>query len=83
MKMKNPPHLGEIVGDNLEALGETIKGAAEALGVTRQPLHKVIYGREALHPKWLCAWRRRSAAKRTLGCACRWTTSWRMFSARH
>jgi addiction module HigA family antidote len=48
MKMKNPPHPGELVADNLAELGVTIKGAAEALGVTRQQLHKVISGRSGV-----------------------------------
>jgi addiction module HigA family antidote len=51
MKMKNPPHPGEIVGDNLAELGVTIKDAADALGVTRQQLHKVISGRSGITPE--------------------------------
>jgi len=51
MKMKNPPHPGELVGDNLIELGVTIKDAAEALGVTRQQLHKVISGRSSISPE--------------------------------
>jgi addiction module HigA family antidote len=49
--MKNPPHPGEIVGDNLAELGVTTKGAADALGVTRQQLHKVISGRSSITPE--------------------------------
>jgi addiction module HigA family antidote len=49
--MKNPPHPGEIVGDNITELGVTIKGAADALGVTRQQLHKVISGRSSITPE--------------------------------
>ena len=51
MKMKNPPHPGEIVADNLAELGVTVKAAAEALGVTRQQLHKVISGRSGVTPE--------------------------------
>ncbi len=51
MKMKSPPHPGEIVGDTLAELGVTIKEAAEALGVTRQQLHKVISGRSGITPE--------------------------------
>ena len=51
MRMKNPPHPGELVGDNLDELGVTIKDAAEALGVTRQQLHKIIAGRSAITPE--------------------------------
>jgi antitoxin HigA-1 len=51
MKMKNPPHPGELVADNLVELGVTIKDAAEAIGVTRQQLHKVISGRSGITPE--------------------------------
>lgn len=51
MKMKNPPHPGEIVADNLEELGVTVKDAADALGVTRQQLHKIISGRSGVTPE--------------------------------
>ncbi len=51
MKMKNPPHPGDIVGGNLVELGVTIKDAAEALGVTRQHFHKVISGRSGITPE--------------------------------
>ena len=49
--MKNPPHPGELVGDSLAELGVTIKDAADALGVTRQQLHKVISGRSGITPE--------------------------------
>jgi addiction module HigA family antidote len=49
--MKNPPHPGEIVADNLAELGVNVKDAAEALGVTRQQLHKVISGRSGISPE--------------------------------
>jgi antitoxin HigA-1 len=51
MKMKNPPHPGEIVADSIAELGVTIKDAAAALGVTRQQLHKVISGRSSITPE--------------------------------
>lgn len=51
MKMKNPPHPGEIVGDSLAELGVSVKDAADALGVTRQQLHKVISGRSGITPE--------------------------------
>ncbi len=49
--MKNPPHPGEIVGDNLAELGVILEDAADALGVTRQQLHKVISGRSSITPE--------------------------------
>jgi addiction module HigA family antidote len=44
MPMKNPPHPGEGLRDELEALGLTVAAAARALGVTRQQLYRVING---------------------------------------
>lgn len=35
MPMKNPPHPGHGIGDDIEALGWTVAEAAEALGITR------------------------------------------------
>jgi addiction module HigA family antidote len=49
--MKNPPHPGELVGDNLEELGITVSDAAKALGISRQQLHNVIAGRYGITPE--------------------------------
>jgi antitoxin HigA-1 len=51
MPMKNPPHPGELVRDNLESLGLSVAAAAHGLGVTRQQLHNVIAGRGAITPE--------------------------------
>lgn len=51
MKMKNPPHPGELIADNLAELRVSVKAAAEALGVTRQQLHKLLAGRNAISPE--------------------------------
>jgi addiction module HigA family antidote len=51
MEMKNPPHPGELVGDNLEALGVSITEGAKALGISRQQLHNVIAGRYGITPE--------------------------------
>jgi addiction module HigA family antidote len=51
MDMKNPPHPGELIGDNLDELGVTISDAAKALGVSRQQLHNVIGGRNSISPE--------------------------------
>jgi antitoxin HigA-1 len=48
MQMKNPPHPGELVSDNLEELGWNVSAAAKALGMSRQQLHNVIAGRSAI-----------------------------------
>lgn len=42
MVMKNPPHPGRVVKQEIEELGLTITAAAEALGVTRQTLNNLV-----------------------------------------
>ena len=51
MDMKNPPHPGELIADNLDELGVTISDAAKGLGISRQQLHNVIAGRNAVTPE--------------------------------
>jgi len=51
MTMKNPPHPGELVGDNLDELGVSVSDAAKALGISRQQLHNVIAGRYGITPE--------------------------------
>ena len=49
--MKNPPHPGRLVKDEIEALGLSVAQAAEGLGVTRQQLYRVIKGECAISPE--------------------------------
>lgn len=49
--MKNPPHPGEMIGDEIEAIGVSISAAAKAIGVTRQQLHNLISGRFGITPE--------------------------------
>lgn len=51
MPIKNPPHPGRLVKENLDGLGLTVAQAAEGLGVTRQQLYKVINYQSAISPK--------------------------------
>ncbi len=51
MEMKNPPHPGELIGDNLGELGISITDAARGLGITRQQLHNLIAGRSGITPE--------------------------------
>ena len=51
MEMKNPPHPGELIGDNLEELRISITNAAIGLGITRQQLHNLIAGRSRITPE--------------------------------
>ena len=48
MPMKNPPHPGLGLRDDLEALGLSVAGAAVGLGVTRQQLSTVLKGKSAI-----------------------------------
>ncbi len=48
MPMKNPPHPGRGLKDDIDALGLTVAEAAEALGITRQQLYNVISGRSGI-----------------------------------
>ena len=51
MPMKNPPHPGLGLKDDIEALGLTVAKAAEGLGVTRQQLYRVIRGESGITPE--------------------------------
>jgi addiction module HigA family antidote len=51
MEMKNPPHPGELIGDNLEELRISITKAATGLGISRQQLHNLIAGRSGITPE--------------------------------
>ena len=51
MPMKNPPHPGRGLKDDLDALGLTVAEAATALGVTRQQLYNIINGRSGITPE--------------------------------
>ena len=51
MAMKNPPHPGRGLKDDIDALGLTVAETAEALGVTRQQLYNVISGRSGITPE--------------------------------
>jgi addiction module HigA family antidote len=48
MPMKNPPHPGRLINDEIEGLGLSVAKAAEGLGVTRQQLYRVINGECAI-----------------------------------
>ena len=50
MPMKNPPHPGLGLRDDLEALGLSVAGAAVGLGITRQQLYNVLKGKSAISP---------------------------------
>lgn len=49
--MKNPPHPGLGIKDELDELGLSVAEAAEGLGVTRQQLYRVIRGASSITPE--------------------------------
>jgi antitoxin HigA-1 len=51
MPMKNPPHPGRLVKDEIAELGLSIAETAAALGVTRQQLYKIVNARSAISPE--------------------------------
>ena len=51
MRMKAPPHPGELVRDAIDELGLSVAKAAAGLGVTRQQLHNVVAGRSGIAPE--------------------------------
>ena len=52
MKMRNPPHPGEILRELcLEPLGLSVTDAAEALGVSRKTLSSILNGRAGISPE--------------------------------
>jgi addiction module HigA family antidote len=51
MPMKNPPHPGGLVKDEIEFLGLSVAEAAAGIGVTRQQLYRVIRGENAVSPE--------------------------------
>lgn len=51
MAMHNPPHPGGLVEDNIDDLGMSVAALAEAIGVTRQQLYRVINGQSGISPE--------------------------------
>lgn len=52
MNMHNPPHPGEILqGLWLEPMGVSVTIAAEALGISRQSLSKIVNGSRGVTPE--------------------------------
>jgi antitoxin HigA-1 len=48
MPMKSPPHPGDGLKDDLDALGLTVAEGAKALAITRQQLYKVLKGESSI-----------------------------------
>ncbi|SDP58648.1 addiction module antidote protein, HigA family [Phyllobacterium sp. YR620] len=48
MPMKNPPHPGALLKDDIEALRLPVTVVAQALGVTRSQVYRVLSGQSAI-----------------------------------
>lgn len=51
MPMKNPPHPGRGLKDDFAELGLSVAAAAEALGISRSQLHRVVAGTSDISPE--------------------------------
>jgi len=51
MPMKDPPHPGLGLRDDIETLGLSVAEAAEGIGITRQQLYNVLSGKHAITPE--------------------------------
>ncbi len=51
MPMKNPPHPGGVVRENLKELGLSVAEAAAGLGITRQQLYNLLNGKSGVTPE--------------------------------
>lgn len=49
--MKNPSHPGSLIKSDIDELGLSVVGTAQALGISRQQLHSVIAGRASVTPE--------------------------------
>jgi addiction module HigA family antidote len=51
MPMKNPPHPGALIRDNIADLGLSVAEAATGLGITRQQLYNLVNGKSGITPE--------------------------------
>jgi len=51
MPMKNPPHPGRSIKEDIDALDLSVAEAAQGLGITRQQLYRLINGQSAVTPE--------------------------------
>ncbi|MGA3211408.1 MAG: HigA family addiction module antitoxin [Terriglobales bacterium] len=51
MPMKNPPHPGGLIRENIEELGLTVAEAAAGLGITRQQLYNLLREKSGITPE--------------------------------
>ena len=51
MIMKNPPHPGRLVKNELDEFKIPVAAAAKGLGITRQQLYNIINGKSSVTPE--------------------------------
>ena len=51
MSMKSPPHPGRGLRDDFDELGLSIAQGADALGISRSQLHRVVSGTSDISPE--------------------------------
>ena len=49
-RMPDPPHLGELVRESMDAAGWTVTETAAQLGCTRQTFSRLLNGRTGISP---------------------------------
>lgn len=81
MPMKNPPHPGELIRDNLDDLGLSVAEGAAGLGITRQQLYNVMNGKSGITPEMAVRLEKPSAGPPIFGCGCSSTMNWRRFAS--
>jgi addiction module HigA family antidote len=51
MPMRNHPHPGHLIRDEIDALGLSVAEAARGLGITRQQLYRILRGQSGISPE--------------------------------
>ena len=72
--MYNPPHLGELIRESIEAEGWSVTETARRLGMGRVAL-------SACRQRWRWRWNGSAGATRNTGCGCKQSTMWRKSDA--
>ena len=71
MAMKNPPHPGPGIRDDIDALGLSIAEAAQGMGITRQQLYNLINGKSGITPEMAVRLEKAVGSWPIIGCASR------------
>ena len=75
--MRNPPHLGALVRENMEAVGWSVAETAARLNCGQGTLSRLLNGKTGISAGMApCPWRAWAGARLSIGCACRQATNW-------